>query len=190
MQAEIVPVAGLDHDPYARAMSAALLARVPGITGVPAISRLAVSPKADGAAFVLLATAAAARRLKMDARFAILAGVSLGSASENPLLAAIPACQMAMQRGGVRIADLWGVEFHEAFAVQVPCLIEDLQLAPGQVNRAGGGLARGHPIGASGAISLVRLLSDMGSLAESGARGLAAVSAVGGLGSAVLVERL
>jgi acetyl-CoA C-acetyltransferase len=190
MRAEIVPVAGLDHDPYARAMSAALLARVPGITGVPAISRIAVAPKADGAAFVLLAIADAARRVKVDARFAILAGASVGSASDNPLLAAIPACHTALQRGGVRIADLWGVEFHEAFAVQVLCLIEDLQVAPGRVNRAGGGLGRGHPIGASGAISLVRLLSDLHDLAGKEDRGLATVSAVGGLGSAVLVERL
>jgi acetyl-CoA C-acetyltransferase len=126
----------------------------------------------------------------VPARFRFVAGAFVGSAPELPMLAAIPACLVALERAGTGVADLWGVEFHEAFAVQALCLIQDLGLDPARVSRGGGGLARGHPIGASGAVSLVRLLADMDHLAASGARGLAAVAAAGGVGSAVVVERL
>ena len=64
------------------------------------------------------------------------------------------------------------------------------RIAPERLNRAGGGLARGHPIGASGAIALVRLLADMAREAPPGALGLTAIAAAGGLGSAALIEKL
>ncbi|CAN7740312.1 hypothetical protein LJR039_006481 [Pseudorhodoferax sp. LjRoot39] len=65
-----------------------------------------------------------------------------------------------------------------------------LGIAPERLNPAGGGLARGHPIGASGAIGLVRLLADMAREAPPGALGLTAIAAAGGLGSAALIEKL
>lgn len=192
MRTEIVTLAGLDHDPYARSLSPAMLRRIPSAHGAGevSVSRVGAAPKADGAAFVLLATRDAASRLKAPARFALLAGASVGGAPEVPMLAAIPACTKALERAGTDVADLWGIEFHEAFAVQAICLIEDLGLDPLRVNRGGGGLARGHPIGASGAISFIRLLADMDRLAPRRARGLAAIAAAGGLGSAIVVERL
>lgn len=193
MQAEIVPMAGLDHDPYARSLPPATLGRFPVAlrsSNGGEISRVALACKADGAAFVLLATADLARRLGVPARFAYLAGASVGGSPEVPMLAAVPACLKGLERAGIDIADLWGVELHEAFAVQALCLIEDLGLDPALVSRGGGGLGRGHPIGASGAVSLVRLLADMDRLAPRGARGLASIAAAGGLGSAVIVERL
>jgi acetyl-CoA C-acetyltransferase len=58
------------------------------------------------------------------------------------------------------------------------------------INRRGGGVARGHPIGASGAIALVRLLADLQHDEAPGARGLAAVAGAGGIGAAVLIARL
>ena len=57
------------------------------------------------------------------------------------------------------------------------------------LNRGGGALARGHPIGASGAILAVRLFHEL-RRERVGARGLAAIAAAGGLGSAVLLERV
>jgi acetyl-CoA C-acetyltransferase len=77
----------------------------------------------------------------------------------------------------------------EAFAAQAMAAIDDLGLEPATVNRGGGALSRGHPIGASGAILAVRLFSELRSEA-SGALGLAAIAAAGGLGSAALFERV
>jgi acetyl-CoA C-acetyltransferase len=190
MRSEIVALAGLDHDPYARHLSSALLRRMPLAARSSAggeISRAGLACKADGAAFVLLATAGAARRLGLPARFAYRAGAIAGGRPDVPMLAALPACRQALARAGA--PDLWGAELHEAFAVQALCLIADLGLDPARVGRGGGGLARGHPIGASGAVSLVRLLADMDRLAPAGATGLAAIAAAGGLGSAVVVAR-
>ena len=75
----------------------------------------------------------------------------------------------------------------EAYAVQAMATIKDLGLDPAIVNENGGGLSRGHPIGASGAILAVRLFHDLKSRAA-GKTGLAAIAAAGGLASALAVR--
>ena len=74
-------------------------------------------------------------------------------------------------------------EIMEAYAVQALAVIDGAVLDPAIVNPGGGGLARGHPIGASGAILLVRLFHGL----QKG-RGLAAIAAAGGIGTALLVQ--
>jgi acetyl-CoA C-acetyltransferase len=88
------------------------------------------------------------------------------------------------------VTDLQAVELHDAFAVQGLSFCRALGLEPTAINRRGGGLARGHPIGASGAIALVRVLADLQHGALPGARGMAAVAGAGGIGAAAVVERL
>ncbi len=185
-------MAGLDCDPYARTLSPALLARMPVLAGpaATAVSRIAVAPRADGAAFVLLATASGARRMRVAPRFVWRGGCQVGGVPERPMLAVVPACRAALAAADVSVQDLWAVELHEAFAVQALAFGEDLGLDPARIGRGGGGLARGHPIGASGAVSLVRLLADLDREAPVGAFGLATVAAAGGLGSAALVQKL
>jgi acetyl-CoA C-acetyltransferase len=116
--------------------------------------------------------------------------LAVGFAPEMPMLAAARAAKDLLARHELAMSDLWGVELHEAFAVQALAFSDELGIAPERLNRGGGGLARGHPIGASGAMSLVRLLADMAHEAPSGAQGLACIAAAGGLGSAALVEKL
>ncbi|RCW68597.1 acetyl-CoA C-acyltransferase [Pseudorhodoferax soli] len=199
---EIVPIGTATHDSYARALTVERVARMPveafaaasagqsGDTRSCAVSRLSISPQADGAAFVLLASQRAAATFGCEARLRWCGGLALGTAPEMPLLAAGHAAQALLQRHGLRPDALWGVELHDAFAVQALAFAAALAIAPERLNRGGGGIARGHPIGASGAISLVRLLADMAREAPTGARGLAAVAAAGGLGSAALIEKL
>ena len=62
-------------------------------------------------------------------------------------------------------------------------------LDPARVNPGGGGLARGHPIGASGAVLAVRLYHEMTRPGAPGGPGLAAIAAAGGLGTAVVLAR-
>ncbi|EJL88228.1 acetyl-CoA acetyltransferase [Herbaspirillum sp. CF444] len=201
LQHEIIPIGAATQDTYPRALDRRHLQRMPVVAVSDddsvdeqtrqrhAISRIAISPSADGAAFVVLATRDAARRLNLRPHFAWRAGVSVGARPETPMLAAIDAAQAALARTAYRIDDMWGVELHDAFAAQAIAFCEQLKLSPAQLNRHGGGLGRGHPIGASGAISLARLLADMRQAAPDGALGLTAIAAAGGLGAAAIVER-
>lgn len=198
---EIIAIGAATLDSYPRTLEQRHLTRMPVVAMSDdgsvdeasrqrhAVSRIAISPSADGAAFVVIATRDAARRLNLPPHFAWRTGISVGGLPETPMLAAIDAAQAALTRIASKIDDLWGVELHDAFAAQAIAFCDALALSPAQLNRYGGGLGRGHPIGASGAISLVRLLADMRHAAPDGAIGLATIAAAGGLGAAAVVER-
>jgi acetyl-CoA C-acetyltransferase len=198
---EIVPIAGVMHDSYPRLIDAARAARMPVVaqsdaldqaTGQAfALSALTISGQSDGAALVLLMSPRAAERLKVQAQAAWVAHASVGATPQTPLLAAELAAHAVLRRAGLDHASrLQSVELHDAFAVQGLSFAEGLGLSPEQVNPRGGGLARGHPIGASAAVALVCLLADLQRDGASGAQGLVAVAGAGGLGSAALVKRL
>lgn len=207
---EIVPMAGLDHDAYPRALNPARVARMPVVAEAAgavdaharqrhALSTPTISPKADGAALVLLATPQACARLGLQPRARWVASASLGHAPETPLVAAALAAQQVLERGAAALqlprltaAELQAVELHDAFAVQALAFAETLGLPLQQLNTGGGGLARGHPIGASGAVALVRMLSDLHRTpaAHWPALGLAAIAGAGGIGAACLVQAL
>lgn len=155
-----------------------------------ALSLFSISPKADGAAFVLMATREACERLGLDARMAWLGAASVGVAPEVPMLAAIDASRAILGRCQTSIKQMAAIELHDAFAVQALSFCKAFGLDVERLNRRGGGLARGHPIGASGAIALVRVLEDLALDEGPRALGLAAVAGAGGIGSAAIVQRL
>ncbi|MDR0204735.1 MAG: thiolase family protein [Delftia acidovorans] len=210
LMAEIVPVAGLAQDSYPRRLDATRMARMPvaALSGrdtdparlqAHALSTPTISPKADGAALVLLATPRACARLGLQARARWLASASVGQAPETPLLAAALAAAQALERGArqqgwtpLPARSLQAVELHDAFAVQGLDFCQALDLDPDRINAGGGGLARGHPIGASGAIALVRMLAELqhAHAAERPALGLAAIAGAGGIGAACLAQAL
>ena len=198
---EIVAIAGVSHDSYPRLMDTARAARMPVVAQTDALaahqseafalSALTISAQSDGAALVLLMSPAAAKRLSVQAQAAWVAHASVGGAPQTPLLAAELAAHTTLKRAGLANAsNLQSVELHDAFAVQGLSFAEGLGLNPAQLNPRGGGLARGHPIGASGAIALVRLLADLQRDGASGAQGLVAVAGAGGLGSAAVLTWL
>jgi acetyl-CoA C-acetyltransferase len=155
------------------------------------LSPLGISGKADGAAFVLLANEMACKRWNLSSRAVWVASASVGNPSETPLLAAEAAARAAMDRAGLHNADgLAAVELHDAFAVQGLSFAQALSLQPQRLNRNGGGLARGHPIGASGAVALVRLLADLAHEGARGDQGMTAVAGAGGIGAAAIVRRV
>lgn len=195
VQEEIVALNGLQFDPYPRSLTLERAARFPLANKDTkgsgySVSTLSVSTRADAAALVLLATPAACRKWGIAPRAAWLAGASVGADSRTPLLAARVATELALQRAGNAVQGLQVIELHDAFAVQGLAYCQALGLDPAKINRRGGGLARGHPIGASGAVALVRMLADLQCDALPGQRGLAAIAGAGGIGAAALVERL
>jgi acetyl-CoA C-acetyltransferase len=192
---EIVTVAGLTSDAYPRRLAPARAARLPLAASLPGaescgLSPLAISPRADGAALLLLASPAACQRWGLCPRAQWLGGLALGVAPEMPLLAAAETSLALLERLQLQPKELAAVELHDAFAVQGLDFQNRLALTASRLNRRGGGLARGHPIGASAAIALVRVLADLWRDEAPGALGLAAVAGAGGLGSAALVQRL
>jgi acetyl-CoA C-acetyltransferase len=196
---EIVPVLNVAHDIHPRHVDAARAARMPVVasTDAPhaddtyALTALSISAQADGAAFVLLVNPQACKTFRLTPKAQWIAHVSAGCAPETPLLAAQAAAQQVMQRLGLTNAEnLTHVELHDAFAVQGLSFAKNLGLRPEQLNALGGGLCRGHPIGASAAIALVRLLTDLTNSPTVNAKGLVAVAGAGGLGSAAVVASL
>ena len=201
MANEIVSVLGISRDVYPRLIDAARAQRMPIVARSDeqtasevdafALSPLTISAQADGAAFVLLMAPDAAARMNVQAKVVCLASTSVGSAPEVPLLAAELAAREALQRAGLQdVNGLQFIELHDAFAVQGLSFADGLSLAPERLNSLGGGIARGHPIGASAAIALVRLLADIEREGISGSYGLAAVAGAGGLGAAAVVCKL
>ena len=140
----------------------------------------------DGAAALVLARADLAGDAKPLARI-VATGLG-GVAPEVMRLGAVPATQQALSRAGLTVSDLDVIESNEAFAAQACAVSKQLGLDPAKVNPNGGAIALGHPIGASGAIILTKLLYE---LERTGGRyGLATMCIGGGQGIAVIVENL
>ncbi|HEX7088226.1 MAG TPA: acetyl-CoA C-acetyltransferase [Vicinamibacterales bacterium] len=139
----------------------------------------------DGAAALVVAAESAAVRPPL-AR--ILAYASAGVEPKYMGLGPVPAVRRALDRAGVAIGDVDLFELNEAFAVQALAVMRDLGVDPARVNVGGGAVALGHPIGASGARVLVTLLYH---LRRTGGRlGVASLCVGGGMGVAMVVERL
>jgi acetyl-CoA C-acetyltransferase len=141
----------------------------------------------DGAAAVALVDAATYERLDLPG-LRVLTTASAGTDPRLPGLGLVPAVRAALDRAGLGLADLDVVELNEAFAGQVLACCDALGLDPDRVCTEGGALALGHPWGASGAVLVVRLFSQLVH-ADRGRYGLAAIAAGGGQGVAVVVER-
>lgn len=178
---EIVTLEGLTRDPFTRNMTPALAGRAKALVGSITAANAAVA--ADAAAFVIVVSDRIARSI-VGPRMKILAGATIGADPVQPGLSPLPAIARAMHESGVTPADLGTAEVMEAYAVQAIACVQGVALDPDIVNPGGGALARGHPIGASGAVNAVRLFHE---LAARGGTGLATIAAAGGIGSALIL---
>ncbi|MBA4285678.1 MAG: acetyl-CoA C-acyltransferase [Xanthomonadaceae bacterium] len=141
----------------------------------------------DGAAAVIVASAAKARALGLPVLATIRAGGWSGVDPAIMGIGPVTATQRALGRAGWSIADLDLIEANEAFAAQALAVGQELGWDDAKVNVNGGAIALGHPIGASGARVLVTLLHELA--ARGGAKGLATLCIGGGQGVALAVER-
>lgn len=178
---ELISVAGVDRDPFARRLGPALCRRAKILSGSITTANTAVA--ADAAAFCLVVSERVAAQCRGQS-LGLRAGVTLGGRPDLPGLAPVAAIDRSLAQAGLRVADIAMAEVMEAYAAQAIACADGAGLDPELVNRGGGALARGHPIGASGAVNAVRLFHD---LRGTGKIGLAAIAAAGGLGSAVIL---
>ena len=142
----------------------------------------------DGAAAIVVASESAIERLGLTPRARVVGGASAGVAPETMGLGPVPATEKLLARLGLQVGDLDAVELNEAFATQSLACIRRLGLDPEIVNRDGGAIALGHPLGASGARILITLLGRMER--EGARRGLATLCVGVGQGVSLLVERV
>ncbi|MBS7700866.1 MULTISPECIES: beta-ketothiolase BktB [unclassified Chelatococcus] len=140
----------------------------------------------DGAAALVLAEAETARARGMKPLARLVAYGLGGVAPEVMGLGPIPAVKQALARAGLTIADIAVIESNEAFAAQACAVAQELGFDPEKTNPNGGAVALGHPIGASGAIILIKLIYELRRI--KGRYGLATMCIGGGQGIAVIVE--
>ncbi|RIK86566.1 MAG: steroid 3-ketoacyl-CoA thiolase [Hyphomicrobiales bacterium] len=142
----------------------------------------------DGAGAVLIAEEQTARRLGLTPRAAIIGFAVVGDDPVMMLTGPIPATRKLLARKGLSIGDIDAFEVNEAFASVVLAWIKETGADAGRVNRLGGAIALGHPVGASG----VRLMANLlRALEETGGRlGLQTMCESGGMANATLIERL
>ncbi len=141
----------------------------------------------DGAAAVLLMSAACAQRLGLPVLAKIVAyasaGVDPAYMGEGP----VPATAKVLAKAGWTLDQLDLIEANEAFAAQALTVAKLLDLDLSKVNVNGGAIALGHPIGASGCRVLVSLIHEMAR--RNAKRGMATLCVGGGQGVALAVER-
>lgn len=191
LTAEIVPIGETREDAYTRKLSPAVSRRSKRLAGDEETGVLAATTavEADAAAFVLVVSENLAGRLAPDFTVQVRGIAEAGGDPDLPGLAPIDATKRLFERCRINASDIAVAEVMEAYAAQAIACVEGLGLDPAIVNRGGGALARGHPIGASGAVLAVRLFEEL-RREGAGAKGLATIAAAGGLATSVLLERL
>ena len=145
-------------------------------------------PLNDGAAAVLVMSEDRARELGLEPRARIVASSVAAIRPEIMGLGPIPAIRAVLKTAGLTIDDIDVIEMNEAFAAQVVPCRDELGIDPDKLNPNGGAIALGHPFGMTGARIMTTLLNNLD--AVEGSLGLESMCVAGGMGQAMIVERL
>lgn len=170
-----------------RGTSAAGLARLrPAFQDDGVIHAGNASQISDGAAALLVTTPGRARELGLAPLVHYRAGVVVGADPVLMLTGPIPATGRLLRRTGVRLSEVGVFEVNEAFAPVPLAWLAETGADPALLNPLGGAIALGHPLGASGAVLMTRMIHHM---RERGLRyGLQTMCEGGGTANATLVE--
>ncbi|KAJ7342155.1 hypothetical protein JRQ81_009246 [Phrynocephalus forsythii] len=141
----------------------------------------------DGAAAVILMKKAEAVKRSLSPLAQIVSWAQIGLDPSVMGIAPVPAIKKAIEKAGWTVDDVDLYEINEAFATLAVAITKELKLNPDKVNIAGGAVALGHPLGASGCRILVTLVHAL--QRTGGKRGVAALCIGGGMGIAMCVER-
>ncbi|MFZ2587145.1 MAG: thiolase family protein [Alphaproteobacteria bacterium] len=191
LEAEIVPMFGVKRDGCLRAdtTSQSLANLKPAFDAKGTVTAGTSSPLTDGAAAVLVASEAYARKHKLPIMARIVSIAVSGCMPEIMGIGPVQATQKALARAGLKLKQMDVVELNEAFASQSLAVLSELaDLSPAKVNMDGGAIALGHPLGATGA----RITGKVASLLqrEKLTYGLATQCIGGGQGIATILERV
>jgi len=140
----------------------------------------------DGAAMLVLASA---QMVDASGANPMAKIISYGFGGVPPRIMGmgpVPASRMALEKAGLSISDLEVVESNEAFAAQACAVSKELGLAPDIVNPNGGAIAIGHPVGATGAVIMTKLIHEL--KRRSARYGMATMCIGGGQGISVIID--
>ncbi len=185
---EIVPIAGMTNDECPRKNTSLekLHSLPPVFKEKGTVTAGNACPMNDGAAVVLIMSVEKCHELGLQPTLRFVDAVSAGVDPNFLGIGPVPAVQKLFERQQLSSLDIDIVEFNEAFASQVLASLNALEIPLEKVNQNGGALAIGHPYGASGAILVTRLMTEM--KRQRLKRGLATLGIGGGLGLATLFE--
>ena len=177
-----------DTDEHPRGTSAEALGRLrPAFREGGSVTAGNSSGINDGAAAVVVTTARTAEELGLRPRLRLVARAEAGVAPEIMGSGPIPAIERLLERAGLSLGEIDVIELNEAFAAVAAACSGALGLPAERTNPNGGAIALGHPVGATGAILVVKLMHE---LERTGGRyGIASLCIGGGQGIASLVER-
>lgn len=142
----------------------------------------------DAAASVLMMSAEKANKLGLAPRARIVSYAFVGLEPERMGLGPVYAVEQVLEKTGLTKDDIDLFELNEAFAAQAVACMHMLQLDPEKVNPHGGAIALGHPVGATGVRLVLTLLNGLEKI--NGRYGVATLCIGGGMGGAVVIERL
>lgn len=142
----------------------------------------------DGAALAILCSEAIRQKLSFAPEFEITATASTASEIQDTPIAFAKAINELLQSNGLSVQDIDLFEINESFALKPLYFLENNAISKERVNILGGNLAYGHPFGASGTMNLIHLMAALKFSDKN--RGVVAASAAGGLGNALLIQRL
>ncbi|MFI6433440.1 acetyl-CoA C-acetyltransferase [Rhodococcus oryzae] len=185
---EIVPVGSFEVDECPRDTSLAKMAALPPLREGGRLTAALASQISDGASAVLVASAAALKTHNLVPRARIHHLSARGADPIYMLTAPIPATEYALGKTGMSIDDFDVIEINEAFASVVLAWLAESGADPERVNVNGGGIALGHPLGATGTKLFGTLLNE---LERAGGRyGLQTMCEGGGTANVLIIERL
>ena len=157
--------------------------------GTPRVTAANASGINDGAAAIVLASGEAVEKYGLKPMVKLIGWGQGGVDPKIMGVGPVPASRQAMAKAGVTIDDIDLVEANEAFAAQSIAVARELHFDMSKVNVNGGAIALGHPVGASGARIIVTLIHEM-MKREDAKKGLATLCIGGGMGTAVVVEKV
>ena len=142
----------------------------------------------DGAGAVVLASAAAVKTHGLKPMARLVAYAHAGVEPTIMGIGPVPATRKALERAGLKVADLDVIESNEAFAAQACAVVKELGLDPAKTNPNGSGISLGHPVGATGAIITAKALYELQRVG--GRHALVTMCIGGGQGIAAIFERV
>lgn len=184
---EIVPVGDVVRDEGPREPNRAKMSELDPIVPGGIHTAASASQVSDGAAAVVIASANAVEKFGLNPRARIHHLSARGDDPVQMLTAPIRATRRALERSGMTLEDMDAIEINEAFAGVVLAWARELEPDMAKVNRRGGAIALGHPIGATGARLMTTLLHT---LEQTGGRfGLQTMCEGGGQANVTIIER-
>ena len=142
----------------------------------------------DGASMLVLANEEQVKQQNVKPMARVVSYGRCGVPNEIMGIGPVGACTIALKRAGLTVQDMDVIESNEAFAAQALSVAKELSFPDDKTNPNGGAIALGHPIGASGAILMTKLLHELKRI--NGRYGLVTLCIGGGQGIAMIVESL